>query len=257
MNYLRLLILIVVVAATQATAPPTSRGDDAAPLKIHMIGIGEYKPVDSLTAFKQYLEERYRLAITTSFSRESAGKYKDGTTLPDLKKLRDADVLVIFARRINLAEDQMAIVRNHWEQGKAIVAMRTSSHAFQPADNEIFDQKVLGGHYSGAADYTTPFNAVPAEGQAEHPVLKDVGPITSKGYYGNRPLAADSLVIQVNDEPQRKTKRPVTWLHTYQGGRTFYTSMGVPEDFQDEDFRRLLTNAIFWTACRDAEKSKK
>jgi type 1 glutamine amidotransferase len=174
-----------------------------------------------------------------------------------LDRLRDADVLVIFARRINLAEEQMAIVRQHWEHGKPIVAMRTSSHAFQPADNEIFDQKVLGGHYSGAADYTTPFDAIPAEGQANHPVLKGVGGITSKGYYGNRPLASDSIVIQVNDEPQRKIKRPVTWLHTYRGGRTFYTSMGVLDDFQDEDFRRLLTNAIFWTAKRDLEQLKK
>jgi len=33
--------------------------------------------------------------------------------------------------------------------------------------------------------------------------------------------------------------------------------MGVPEDFQDENFRRLLTNAIFWTAQRDPEKMKR
>jgi type 1 glutamine amidotransferase len=254
MNYLKLLILSVCSCA--ASLPVPVFADDAAPLRIHMIGIGEYKPVESLTAFKQYLQERYRVAITTSFSNESAGRYKDGTTLPDLEKLRDADVMVVFARRINLPEAHMAIVRNHWEQGKAIVAMRTASHAFQPADNEIFDRQVLGGHYGGAADYKTPFNAIPAEGQAEHAVLSGVGPITSRGYYGNRPLAADAIVIQVNDEPQRKVKRPVPWLPEYRGGRTFYTSMGVPEDFQDEDFRRLLTNAIFWTARRDVPKVK-
>jgi type 1 glutamine amidotransferase len=174
-----------------------------------------------------------------------------------MENLKTADVLVIFARRMNLPEEQMAIVRNPWEQGKAIVAMRTSSHAFQPADNEIFDKQVLGGSYGGAADYTTPFQAIPAEGQAEHPVLKGVQPITSKGYYGNRPLAKDTIVLQVNDEPARKLQRPVTWVHTYKGGRTFYTSMGVPTDFQDESFRRLLTNAIFWTAKRDSETMKK
>jgi hypothetical protein len=55
--------------------------------------------------------------------------------------------MVIFARRMNLSAEQMAIVRDHWERGKAIVAMRTAGHAFQPADNEVFDQKVLGGHH--------------------------------------------------------------------------------------------------------------
>jgi type 1 glutamine amidotransferase len=58
-------------------------------------------------------------------------------------------------------------------------------------------------------------------------------------------------------ESDKKTPQPVTWAHTYKGGRTIYTSMGVPEDFQDENFRRLLTNAIFWTAQRDPQKMKR
>ena len=41
------------------------------------------------------------------------------------------------------------------------------------------------------------------------------------------------------------------------GGRYFYTSMGAPEDFKDENFRRLLTNAILWTSRRDPEAMRK
>ncbi len=246
------LVVLLMVAMACARVVAADKPDSPKPLRLHMIGVGEYKAADSLTAFKQYLEERYRVEITTSFSKKG-----DITALPDLDRLRDADVLVIFARRMNLNEEQMALIRNYWEQGKAIVAMRTASHAFQRPDNEIWDRQVLGGHYSGAADYTTPFDTVAAQGQAEHPVLKGVGSITSKGYYNNRPLAEDSLVIQVNDEPERQVKRPVTWLHTYRGGRTFYTSMGTPEDFQDEDFRSLLVNAILWTSQRDAGALKK
>jgi type 1 glutamine amidotransferase len=236
------------------TAILAAAEEEDQPLRIHMLGVGEYRPVESLTTLKEELERRYRVKITTSFHPDRTGRI---TLMPNLESLKEADVMVVFTRRMNLVEEQMAIIRNHWEQGKAIVAMRTASHAFQPADNEIFDRQVLGGHYGGAADYTTPFQAIPAEGQAEHPVLKGVGPITSKGYYGNRPLAADTIVLQVNDEPERKVKRPVSWVHTYKGGRTFYTSMGVPTDFQDENFRRLLANAIFWTSRRDAEKMKK
>jgi type 1 glutamine amidotransferase len=150
----------------------------------------------------------------------------------------------------------MAIIRQHWEKGKPVVALRTASHAFQPADNAIFDRKVLGGDYRGAGDYTTPFKAIPAKAQADHPVLKGVGPITSKGYYNNGKLAEDAVVLQVVAS-ERKTPLPVTWAHTYKGGRTVYSSMGVPEDFKDENFRRLLVNAIFWTARRDPEMMKK
>jgi type 1 glutamine amidotransferase len=49
---------------------------------------------------------------------------------------------------------------------------------------------------------------------------------------------------------------PVTWVHTYKNGRTFYTSMGAADDFKDENFRRLLVNALFWTTQRDPEMMK-
>ncbi|MBL8799004.1 MAG: ThuA domain-containing protein [Planctomycetia bacterium] len=218
-------------------------GQEPAPLKVHMLGSGEYSPVESLTGFKKYLEERYRVQCTTSFS-------KDSKSLPNLEALKSADVLVVFLRRMNLPEEQMALIRAHWEAGKPVVALRTASHAFQPADNEVFDRQVLGGDYKGAGSYSTPFKAIPVKEQAGHAVVQGVGPITSKGYYNNGKLAEDAIVLQVV-ESERKTPQPVTWAHTYKGGRTIYSSMGVPEDFQDDNFRRLLTQAIFWTAQRE------
>jgi type 1 glutamine amidotransferase len=242
MKYLSLCLFIL--GSFRATAC----GEEPA-LKIHLLGAGEYKPVESLTAFKAHFEKDFRVECTTSFG-------KDGKSLPNLEQLKDADVMVVFLRRMNLPEEQMALIRAHWEKGKPIVAMRTASHAFQPDDNAIFDRKVLGGNYRGSGSYTAPFKAIAVPAKAEHPVLKGVGPITSKGYYGNDKLADDAEVLQVV-ESDKKTPLPVTWAHTYQGGRTVYTSMGVPEDFQDENFRRLLVNAIFWTARRDSEKLRK
>ena len=46
--------------------------------------------------------------------------------------------------------------------------------------------------------------------------------------------------------------QPVTWVRTFHGGRVFYTSLGAPGDFEEPSFRRLLTNAIFWAAGREA-----
>jgi len=37
-------------------------------------------------------------------------------------------------------------------------------------------------------------------------------------------------------------------VNEVKGHRTFYTSLGVPEDFKNENFKRMLVNAIFWTA---------
>lgn len=226
-----------------------SSGQPSAVLKIHLIGVGEYDAAKSLAEFKKHLEQHYRVECTASLG-------GNGKKLDHLDPLKSADVLVIFARRMSLPEEQMAILRDHWDKGKPIVAMRTSSHAFQIADNEIFDKKVLGGDYKGSGSYTTPFKAIVAKDQADHPVVKGVKLITSRGYYGNGKLAADAVVLQVVDT-DRKTPQPVTWAHTYKGGRTVYTSMGTPEDFRDENFRQLLVNAIFWTSKRNAETMKR
>ncbi len=224
-------------------------GQQPAALKIHLIGVGEYDAAKSLAEFKTHLEQSFRVVCSASLG-------GNGKKLDNLEPLKSADLLVIFARRMNLPDEQMAILRAHWEAGKPIVAMRTSSHAFQLADNEVFDKKVLGGAYTGSGSYTTPFKAIVAKDQAQHPVVKGVKLITSRGYYNNGKLAADAVVLQIVDS-ERKTPQPVTWAHTYKGGRTVYTSMGTPEDFRDENFRRLLVNAIFWTAKREPEAMKK
>src|SRR5262245_40011040 len=221
-------VLCAVILAWWA-APGGLRADEKpAALKVHFIGYGEYEPEKSLTALQKELEEKYRVECTASLG-------GNGKKLDNLDALKAADVLVISARRMNLPDEQMALLRDHWEKGKPIVGMRCASHAFQPADNEVFDKKVLGGDYKGAGSYTTPFKAIPAKEQAAHPVVQGVGPISSRGYYNNGKLADDAVVLQLV-ESDRKTPQPVTWAHTYKGGRTIYTSMGVPEDFQDDNF---------------------
>ncbi len=239
----RILILISIVLTSS-----TVHAGEEKPLRVHMVAVGEYKPVESLTEFKSALEKLYRVDITTSFG-------KSGKTLPGLEQLKTADVMVIFVRRTDLPEEQIKFIRAHWEAGKGIVALRTASHGFQEADNKTFS-KVIGASYTGPGSYTAPFKAIIAEGQAKHPVLKGVGPIASRGVYNFTKLADTATAIQVV-ESDRKIKAPATWVNTYKGGRVVYTSMGSPEDFPIADFRQLLTNAIFWVGQRDADKSKR
>jgi type 1 glutamine amidotransferase len=39
----------------------------------------------------------------------------------------------------------------------------------------------------------------------------------------------------------------VAWVREVAGRRIFYTSLGHPDDFRDENFLRLLLNALEWT----------
>ena len=93
------------------------------------------------------------------------------------------------------------------------------------ADNEIFDRQVMGGNYQGH------FGDIPVKvtNVGKHPALRRVGKITSDKLYKAGPLAKTAVVLQRGDIG--KAKHAVTWANTWKGGRTFYTSLGVPEDF--------------------------
>jgi type 1 glutamine amidotransferase len=245
-----LLLLSLLSLMLMATS---GRAQTDKALKIHVIAGGEYSPVPSMTDFKKHLEDNYRVACTTSFYAGTGSPSK----LDNLESLAGADVLLLFARRMTLREDQMKLIRAHWEQGKPIVGIRTACHAFQKADNEIIDRKLFGGHYGVGASSNGGYKTAVAKGQENHPILKGIGEIKAAKYaYGNGPLAESVTVLQIVGRI-KDMDFPVTWINTYKGGRYFYTSLGAPEDFQQDNFKRLVVNAILWIAQRDPEKMKK
>ena len=210
---------------------------DAAPIKIHFIsGAREYKSEASLKEFIPWLEKSYGVKCTVSWGHDGIKE------LPNLSPLKEADVLFVFARRMKLGEDQMKLIRAHWEAGKPVVGVRTASHAFQKADNEIFDRQVMGGNYQGHFGDV----AVKVVNVGKHPVLLRVGAITSDKLYKAGPLAKTAVVLQTGAIP--KAKHAVTWVNEVKDRRAFYTSLGVPSDFKNDHFRRMLVSAIFWTS---------
>ena len=212
---------------------------DAAAIKIHFIsGAREYKSEESLKKFIPWLEKHYDVKCSVSWGHDGIEE------LPNIDALKKADVLFVFARRMKLIEPQMKLIRAHWEKGKPIVGVRTASHAFQKADNEIFDRQVIGGNYQGHFGD----GSVKVTNLGKHPILKGVGKITSDKLYKAGPLTKGTMVLQHGDIDT--DKHAVSWVNTWKGGRTFYTSLGVPKDFEDENFRSMLANAIFWTAKR-------
>ena len=211
------------------------------PLAIHIIsGSKEYKSEPSLQAFQKELEGRYQMSITASWVKDGA---KD---LPGVEHVAQADLLLIFARRMKLPEEQMAVIRKHWDSGKPIVGMRTSSHAFGNEDNEIFDRKVMAGNYAGHFG-NEPVAVSTAKGAANHPVLKGVGKIESLKMYKAGELGASATLLQNGTIKSKNATHAVTWTNVYKGGRMFYTSLGVPIDFENDQFKRMIINAIFWT----------
>lgn len=185
----------------------------------------------------------------------------DEHDIPGLDVLDDADVAVWAIRRRALPKEQMDIFRRFLAAGKALVALRTTSHAFQVAGGQpdsayeqwpTFDQEVLGCHYQGDLHNASPTKVRVVDGVAGHPILQGVRTdefLVASSLYSHLPLADTTAILMMGRADGVDHEEPVAWTHQWpRGGKIFYTSMGHPDDFKIPDFRHLLRNAIYWAA---------
>lgn len=235
---LRFFLVLLYAAGVPAVA-------DGNALRIHLIsGSAEYKSEESLRELKRTLEEDYaEITVTASWGRDG------GDNLPGLGELADADLVIIFARRMKLPQEQLQYLHNHFKAEKPAIGIRTSSHAFQgylEMDGEIF-----GGSYSGHGKDELVVVEVADDAQ-DHPILEGLKAWTrpDKIYY-NRQLGPHTTTLLYGTGQTTDLREPLAWTNRYgTSGRAFYTSMGFPEDFQNENFRSMLLAAIAWVTER-------
>ncbi len=144
----------------------------------------------------------------------------------------------------------MQRIKDYCHSGKPVVGVRTASHAIQTWLD--LDKEVLGGNYKGhyGNDLATDVEIVEAD--ADDPLLAGVEAVSLGGQFvqesGHR-----IRLPRADDRHEPRGHRADHLDPEYKGGRVFYTSLGHQKDFQEESFRRLLANALFWAAGRDVE----
>jgi len=224
----------------------------------------EYGAAESLPVFVHELEIKYGL-----FCEIIQGSTDRGSTERDyiagMEALMNADLVVLFVRRRAFPAQQMKYLRDYLDRGKPLIALRTSSHAFdtrgEHPDGHVewrnFDPEVLGGNYNGhyGSGPKCTVTAVPdAEG---HPILAGVKvPFMSvSSLYKASPLTKSTKTLLTGSIPQEEPE-PVAWTNMYRNSRVFYTSLGHVDDFRNSQFRRLLINAVFWAMDKPLPKIK-
>jgi putative membrane-bound dehydrogenase-like protein len=216
----------------------------AAPGKLKVLLISgslEYQSDDSLAEFQKHLEANYPVECLRAFR-------KTDEDLPGLEQLETCDVAVFFTRRLKIDGEQLERIKKYAQSGKPIVAIRTASHGFQ--NWLAMDKEVLGGDYQNHYGAGPKCEAKITKDGDKHPVLTGVKPWTStSSLYKNANPAKDVTILMTGSIPDHT--EPITWVRDYKGGRVFYTSLGHPDDFKDQNFVRMLTNAVFWTAKRE------
>ncbi|MBX3437490.1 MAG: isochorismatase family protein [Planctomycetaceae bacterium] len=236
--------------------------NDTRPHVVMLIGEDEYKTEETLPKFAaEHLGSDFRVSFV--FADET-----DKHNFPGIEQIQDADVLLVSVRRRTPPREQLQYVRDHVAAGKPMIGIRTASHAFalrnsHPPDGfdawPDFDPDVWGGHYTGhhANKIVSTLNVI--DEQSEHPILKGVshGEFTSNGsLYKVSPLAAGTtplLIGRIEGHPPE----PAAWTFTRNNaGRSFYTSLGHPDDFESPAFARLLINAIAWASCLEVRSDR-
>jgi type 1 glutamine amidotransferase len=230
------LAVLIGCAGTAAQAP-------APPLKVCLVSASaEYQSHESMAALQKHLEANGGIQCTRAFGEDK------GKDIPGLEALDASDVMVLFTRRVTLDEAPLARVKRFCAAGKGVVGIRTASHGIQ---NWLeIDAELFGGSYKGHYGKDEPAQVVLEEKAKGHPVLAGVKPFGTNGkLYKNPAVAADATLLLAGVAAGKQ--EPVAWVRERPGGRVFYTSLGVPEDFRNEDFLRLMANAVFWSAKRE------
>ncbi len=234
----------------------------AGPHIVFVLGEKEYETLETVPAF--YESDLKPAGFTATFiTAPSEGEKRDDFA-GLAEALEKADLCFISVRRRAPAKADMAALKGFVAEGKSIVAIRTSSHAFhlrgKPAPEgrelwEEFDPAILGGNYHGHYG-EEPAEISVSKGAADHAILKGVGKLPpSDKLYEPRPLA-DTTTLLLLGTIEGKDPEPVAWTNTAGENRAkiFYTSLGQRSDFADAEFRKFLKNAIDWAATPEEKE---
>jgi hypothetical protein len=244
----------------------------------------EYRSEESIPALAKILSARHAFKCTVLYSTNRRTGAIDPTVtdnVPGLEELRSADLLVIFARFLELPDEQMREIIDYTNSGKPIIALRTSTHAFQyrqRLDSRYakytwnskdpdggYGRLVLGetwiAHYGAHEKEST--RGVIVAGMQGHPILTGVHDIWGQSdVYEITNLTGDSKPLVMGQvlkgmeessppDPEKKLM-PIAWIKS---PRVFVTTMGHPLDFMNEGFRRMLVNACYWAVGLEKEIS--
>lgn len=257
-------------------------GVQASEKKVHkhlvfIIAENEYHAWQTLPQFGQMLEDKYGFKcdyLTSSTDDKDTNRFY----IPRLEKIRQADLVVLFARRRALPQEQMQWIRDYLDGGKPLIGIRTASHAFDAnlvvpksggspvaADVRLpsgleqwktFDRDVFGCRYHGHYEpgIVTVVTVNPDE--RKHPILTGVpDQFESPSWlYEVDPLAPGVEALCLGKIPGKEAQA-VLLTHSYkQGSRIVYTTLGHWEDFKLPAFRRILINSVFWTLKLEVPK---
>jgi uncharacterized protein len=242
------------------------------PHVVMVAGDHEYRSEITLPLLAKLLESHhgFRTSLVMPVNEQGQIDPKADRQLRGLEALETADLAIFYLRWRTLPDEQIRKIIDYAESGRPMIGLRTTTHAFRNQTGEyarwndgfgqdIFGQRWLTHH--GGQSSTAVFPAL-----TPHPILRGVKPFTGRSWlYHVTPIHGfdvQTLLLgrsmnsnQPADGPHPHIQ-PTAWTKTYTGesgkpARVFFTTLGHPHEFADDNMRRLLLNAVFWALERE------
>ncbi|MEX2235467.1 MAG: ThuA domain-containing protein [Cyclobacteriaceae bacterium] len=274
-KFKHLIFLFVLLVGCNSSQDQTSgelsgESTDTKPLIVFVTGDHEYSGETTLPLLAAELEKNYnmRTIVLKSYPDQNSEE-----NIPGLEALKEADLAIFFLRWRRLPADQLAFIDDYLNSGKPVIGFRTSTHAFNyPEGHELYKWNAFGERafgappgWGGAAKHThygheSSTDVSVIEKQADHPVLTGVDKAFHVKSWLYKVLpdypAKGSIWLlmgkSVNPNTPDAIENTVAWTwESPSGAKTFMTTLGHPEDFQEEALQRIFINAVHWTLGKE------
>lgn len=275
------IVLIFGLLCGFATTASWAQG----PHIVFVIGDEEYRSEESMPMLARILQRELKARITLCFPVDSAGNINPNVNnnIAGLEALETADLMVAYLRWRKLPAAQLKYITDYVEKGKPVVGFRTSTHSFLYENNpelaylnnewpaSLWGQQwiVHHGHFD---DGKNPLTAVSLRAGTKSPILRGVKPFLAYSWLyhvdggkwklqGDYSVLLDGKSLKSKHEMEGKLveyplNQPVAWTKTYASksgkkGRVFFTTLGHPFDFLDENMRKLAVQGIYWALGKE------
>lgn len=257
-------------------------------------GDEEYRSEQSMPVLAKILSTHHGFTTTVLFSTGADGTIDPnaGASVSNPEALDSADAIVMLVRFRKWPDEAMKHFDDAIKRGVPVIALRTSTHAFQlPGtsafkDYNSFGKKILGeqwvSHWGKHKSEAT--RGVIEAANAKNPVLNGVKDVFGDSdVYEAAPPADATILLRGQvlagmkpdsapasyskktaggvEQPINEPMMPVAWTREVKNSadktnKILTTTMGAATDLQSEDLRRLVINGVFWgTGLKVPEKA--
>lgn len=168
------------------------------------------------------------------------------------------DVVVLYNFNQQISEKEAANFTALMDKGVGLVI---NHHAVAAYPDWPEYRKILGGRYylkdeeeNGVKharctwEHDLDINVTPVPG---HPITEGIGNFTvNDEVYKGYTVEPDNKILLTTDHP--KSQKEIGWVRSYRNSRVAFIQLGHGQKaYENENFRKLLLQAVLWTAKKD------